>query len=416
VTGGKEESMLMTTRSVAPESSFDATLDPLFGSAARPALVGGGLHSTGVTAFARWLLDPGVEVSEEMRAALIEEIDISVVGMAASVSNFLIINALDAWLTQAPVFYVGLGVNALCGAGRLIAGRLCERAPMAGRAAATDIYLFTTLVWCAMQGVFTGLAMASNNASLQVIGAAVVLAVQGALAARNYSAPRFVGLMLAALTVPFVIGTVSAHNHWLLVIAVLTPSYVFAYATTIRRFHRTAIASQLVLERSRYQARHDPLTGALNRFGLMSALQGEAAVQGDAPLSLFYLDLDGFKSVNDQHGHAAGDSLLRQVADRLRKASRGTDQVARLGGDEFAIVVPGIGPITAEVFAARIIQAVGHAPYVIGNELTVRVGVSVGFACGPEDSALLPELFTLADKALYMAKAKGKGVSHRDTV
>jgi diguanylate cyclase (GGDEF)-like protein len=191
---------------------------------------------------------------------------------------------------------------------------------------------------------------------------------------------------------------------------------VFAYATTIRRFHHAAIASQQVLERSRYQARHDPLTGALNRFGLMSALQGEAAVRGDAPLSLFYLDLDGFKSVNDQHGHAAGDRLLRQVADRLRKTSRGTDQVARLGGDEFAIVVPGIGPITAEAFAARVIQAVGHAPYLIGNGLTVRVGVSVGFACGPEDSALLPELFELADTALYTAKAKGKGVSHRDTI
>ncbi len=394
----------------AEQGGLAAAFDPLFGGAPSPR--GGGLDPLGRTRLARWLLDPGAAMDPEMRAALIAEIDLSSAGMVSAVVNFLLINGLCALLTGASVYYVGLGINTLCGAGRLLTATACRRRHCRHRAVMTDAYLFITLAWCAVQGVLTGLAMASNNSTLQVVCGITVLAVQGALAARNYAAPRFASLMLGAVTLPFVIGMFFTRDHFLTIIALQAPFYVLAYTTTIRRFHGAARASQELLQRSRHQARHDPLTGALNRFGLMSALQSEVGRRG-APFALFYLDLDGFKLVNDSHGHAAGDRLLRMVADRLRGVSRGADEVARLGGDEFVIVVAGLSPTAAELFAARIIEAVAGAPYAIDAALSVSVGVSVGFACATTNGAALPELFMRADQALYRAKSKGKGVWQR---
>ena len=123
---------------------------------------------------------------------------------------------------------------------------------------------------------------------------------------------------------------------------------------------------------------------------------------------MLYLDLDGFKGVNDTFGHPAGDELIRGVATRLVANVRATDLVARVGGDEFVIIQCDIGaPAAAEILCMRLIEAV-CVPFDLAGA-QVRVGVSIGIAIGPADASEPIELARKADIALYEAKAGGRG-------
>ncbi len=156
---------------------------------------------------------------------------------------------------------------------------------------------------------------------------------------------------------------------------------------------RDTLAAQL-----RHQAFHDTLTGLPNRA--LYAERLDAALEAGAPVTVMLVDLDDFKRVNDDFGHAAGDELLRAVAARLGTCLRAGDTVARLGGDEFAVLLsPGADPLGV---AARIVAALGEPVTVEGG--TVRVGASVGVATGRS-----PRVLRDADHAMYEAKRAGKG-------
>jgi diguanylate cyclase (GGDEF)-like protein len=172
--------------------------------------------------------------------------------------------------------------------------------------------------------------------------------------------------------------------------------------------------STLALEASEAQAQHlafhDPLTGLPNRAMFEERLTHELARVRDrsGSLALLYLDLDGFKNVNDTLGHPAGDELVREVGKRLAATIRSTDLVARVGGDEFAIVQCDIDtPAAAEILCMRIIEAI-KVPFEISGS-QARIGISLGLALGPGDAGERNELTRKADIALYEAKAAGKG-------
>jgi diguanylate cyclase (GGDEF)-like protein len=127
-------------------------------------------------------------------------------------------------------------------------------------------------------------------------------------------------------------------------------------------------------------------------------------------VSLLLIDLDGFKAVNDTHGHAAGDALLCEVADRLREAVRGGDLAARLGGDEFAVLLPGCTTAEADRTAQRILEAL-RAPVPVDGA-TVGVSASIGVAAAdPADD--VESLLHDADLAMYAAKNNGKDAWQR---
>lgn len=161
-------------------------------------------------------------------------------------------------------------------------------------------------------------------------------------------------------------------------------------------------------------AAQDPLTGLPNRRGLAEGLD-VALAPGAGPAVLCMVDLDGFKAVNDAHGHAAGDVLLRLAAARLRAAARGAgDLVARLGGDEFAVLarLAGAGSrcpkeVGAEL-AARLVAAFAEPFSVEATQSVVRLGVSVGVALAPGNADASGPLLRRADLALYRAKAEGR--------
>jgi diguanylate cyclase (GGDEF)-like protein len=156
-------------------------------------------------------------------------------------------------------------------------------------------------------------------------------------------------------------------------------------------------------------ARHDPLTGLPNRRRLAEILDECKARPGAYEVALLYLDLDGFKAVNDRYGHSCGDTLLAQVADRIRTCLPSSASAARLGGDEFAIILGRAGPDLKRraAFVARRLLTAIKRPFVNGA-VELRIGCSIGIAVGPIATSL-EGLLARADEALYGAKTRGRG-------
>src|SRR2546421_6565148 len=151
----------------------------------------------------------------------------------------------------------------------------------------------------------------------------------------------------------------------------------------------------------------DDVTGLYNRRFFSLRLEEEISRfrRFNHPVSVVLLDLDGFKSINDEFGHAVGDETLREIAQILMKQSRGINVISRYGGDEFAILLVETSKAGARLYAERIRQVVGSFPFSHGKHITASLGV----ASVPDDEAATAEdLFRAADEALYAAKRAGQ--------
>jgi diguanylate cyclase (GGDEF)-like protein/PAS domain S-box-containing protein len=158
------------------------------------------------------------------------------------------------------------------------------------------------------------------------------------------------------------------------------------------------------------QALHDPLTGLANRTHLLAELQRILSVPhvDGTVTAVCYLDLDGFKAVNDSHGHAAGDEVLEQVSQRMQACVRSGDLVARLGGDEFVVVLSLVqGVEQVRQVTDRLLDTV-CAPLVLKSGHEAPVAASVGVAMAPAHGLDAEHLLNLADAAMYEAKKAGK--------
>ncbi|HET7775229.1 MAG TPA: EAL domain-containing protein [Azospira sp.] len=161
--------------------------------------------------------------------------------------------------------------------------------------------------------------------------------------------------------------------------------------------------------RIHHLAHHDPLTGLPNRFTLEARLEqslADARRHGNK-VAVMFMDLDRFKTINDSLGHAVGDSLLMEIAHRLRAAVRESDTVARLGGDEFVVVLPDVeGANDAAHVAGKIIEEVARDLKVGAHEL--HTSASIGISLYPDDGETVPAVMQNADTAMYHAKAIGR--------
>lgn len=183
----------------------------------------------------------------------------------------------------------------------------------------------------------------------------------------------------------------------------------FGVSLLVRRLRHASTELQVSEAQAHHLAFHDPLTGLPNRAFFVSRLESalmETRRDGRR-IALHYLDLDRFKNVNDTLGHAAGDDLIRELAERLTSLLRSQDFVARLGGDEFAIVQGDVRS-TQDVTALcdRILRTVAHPFELLGT--AAFVGVSIGVAVAPDSATDRAELVRKADIALYRAKSEGR--------
>lgn len=156
-------------------------------------------------------------------------------------------------------------------------------------------------------------------------------------------------------------------------------------------------------------ATHDVLTGLPNRslFNEHMGIMLQSARRHKKKIALLFLDLDGFKTINDTHGHSTGDALLREVSERMRQCIRKEDILARMGGDEFTILLGELATLTdASLVAMKLIKAISE-PMAINNAIC-HVGVSIGISLFPDSAQDEDTLLRLADDAMYAAKAEGK--------
>ncbi|HAT32128.1 MAG TPA: diguanylate cyclase response regulator [Janthinobacterium sp.] len=182
-----------------------------------------------------------------------------------------------------------------------------------------------------------------------------------------------------------------------------------------KRIHNMLEVRLLYKELAQYSkqqqelALHDPLTGLPNRRLLEDRISNvlQHAERNCGKAAIMYLDLDGFKAINDTYGHSCGDEILKMVAKRLVGASRKEDTVARIGGDEFVIVLGSLSGLgDAREPASKLVEIVSEAYFI--NDLTLKLSTSIGISIYPDDADNVETLIGLADAALYQAKRAGK--------
>ncbi len=196
----------------------------------------------------------------------------------------------------------------------------------------------------------------------------------------------------------------------------ITPRLLLRVLKNVQIRHRRLRQLRLQTSALTQFALKDSLTGLVNRAGMTGVVHRalEHAHQHDSGIALLYIDLDEFKPINDRHGHAAGDDLLRIVGERLEQAVTRTDRVARIAGDEFLVLLQAPQPFSRQRAMAigqrildRIVEPISLKRRA-SADITARVSASIGAAVFPEHGDSLERLERLADTAMYVAKQAGK--------
>jgi len=279
-------------------------------------------------------------------------------------------------------------------------------------------YAIGAYAFALVLGAFNLRAIATGDPMVAMLVTSAMFGYGAGIVARLGVRPTTCVISLALAVVPTAIGYLSyaakPGDYYVTTMyggqALLLIAFAGAGMEAMAHIYRTTLQQLLTRQDLAMLAGQDGLTGLPNRT-LLRARLNEGIVQtrrGDTVLAFHCLDLDHFKSVNDNLGHPAGDALLKLVADRLSNILRIGDTVARVGGDEFVVLQVGIHrDDEARLFGHRIVRALS-APFVIGGH-EVRIGVTVGIALAPRDGMTFDHLAACADAALYQAKHKGRG-------
>jgi len=238
-----------------------------------------------------------------------------------------------------------------------------------------------------------------------------------AVADVRFTHKRLAALTLAVLVAPAILVVQLlagvALDAWSVAIGSVAMSLLVVgrMAVSIRDITTANRERERVQNELAHQAAHDSLTGLANRAQAMRLIQGalsRAQRSGDI-VGLLFLDLDGFKTINDTMGHAAGDEVLRTVARRLEVGVRGGDVASRLGGDEFVVLLEPLDQMASAVEVAERLVAAVSAPITLTDDRQVAVGASIGVALSQDGVTNPDKLLHEADVAVYRAKTAGRG-------
>lgn len=369
----------------------------------------GRIYSLPRWALTRWLADTGPDVPTDIRHALIASLFGSLPVFFGGAANTILVSGAIAARTQDPIFIAWFVFEVVVCSARLIVFLMARNAALNMRQTPTDLYLLLGIAWSCGVGYGIVISMASGDWLAACLACLSGSAMVGGICIRNFGAPRFAAAMIVASIVPCMIGAGLSGELLMLVVFAQAPMYLFAMASASFKLNKMLVATMLAERKNDHRARHDPLTGLSNRRGLVNAAEARLAMprDGERSLSLLFLDLDGFKAVNDTRGHAAGDALLKLVAERLRLVLGPNDVAARIGGDEFVVLVDGLDETGARALAEELIATVSAA-YDLGDGAPASIGLSVGIAMAPQHGTSIEELLASADAALYEAKSQGK--------
>lgn len=358
----------------------------------------------------RWLVDAGPDVPRDIRVALVESLFGTLPIFAGGVVNTILVSTVIAARIPAPPFLLWLALEIILCVTRLAVLIVARRSASQGRPTPTDLYIVLAVLWASSVGYGALISMMSGDWVSATLACLSAGAMVGGICFRNFAAPRLASVMIVLSLGPCCIGAALSSEPILLVILIQIPFYLISMSTASYRLKGMLVDTMRAERENDRRARHDELTGLFNRAGLISVIdaRGIAANQPQVRWALLYLDLDGFKAVNDRYGHTIGDRLLVSVAGRIQGFIGAQEIAARIGGDEFVFLGPDTDNRDMLETADRLIEAIA-APYNLSEDIVAWVGVSIGIAYMPDHGATAQTLLEAADRALYEAKAKGKG-------
>lgn len=375
-----------------------------------PMFLSGQVYSAPRWRVMRWIAEPGRDVPPEIREALVGSFFGTLSIFFGGILNTLMVATVITVHLRRPEFVVWLGIECLICVLRIVVLLRARRNAREGRPTPTDWHMLLTLAWAASVGLGAYLSVISGDWLSAAMACLSAAAMCGGICFRNYGAPRMTAAMIMLSLGPICAGAIVAHEPLFLLTLLQLPVYVISMTSASFRMNAMVVATMRSERENAHRARHDSLTGLLNRSSLLADIR-EASAQRMAAgrfLTLLYLDLDGFKPVNDSFGHGSGDELLIRVGERLRGAVPGRGRVYRIGGDEFVIVLRNESEQSVQALAGELLREVS-APYTLSSGHPARMGVSIGIAHVRPEGLTADDILHLADRALYRAKAQGKG-------
>jgi diguanylate cyclase (GGDEF)-like protein len=356
----------------------------------------------------RWLVDAGPDVPAGIRSALIASLFGSLPVFFGGVINTVLVSAVIALRLPRPLFIAWFAFEIMVCTTRSAVLLASRRAAVAGRETPTDLYVLLGLCWAFSVGYGAFISLTSGDWVAATLACLSSGAMVGGTCFRNFAAPRMTAVMIVLSLGPIALGGIFAGEPILWVAILQTPLYLYSMSMAGYRLNAILVTTMRAEQDNERRARHDALTDLLNRVGLANAIAIKwSERRSDRQLALLYLDLDGFKIVNDTHGHAVGDLLLQKVASRLKEVIRDGDLAARVGGDEFVVFSETSDRAQVIGFGDRLIDELSR-PYDLGNGIRTAISASIGIALAPEHGHDLTSLLAAADVALYDAKSKGK--------
>ncbi|MBB4858309.1 diguanylate cyclase (GGDEF)-like protein [Novosphingobium chloroacetimidivorans] len=294
--------------------------------------------------------------------------------------------------------------------------------PMAGLVRWETVYTALTFVFAALLAGLNVRVLMVHDPLMLTGTISLVYTFGAGVVSRTACRPRLCTGSLLIAVLPTALAMLwhaaepdeqALHGEFFLMLAFLLLAVLGMSLDSVRHLYAATLEQLVTRHDLAKLARVDALTGLPNRLMLREAYQTrlEAAQRTGSQLAIHYLDLDGFKAVNDQSGHPAGDRMLREVALRLQGTIRSDDVAFRLGGDEFLLMQAAVAHRDeAELLARRVIKHLSE-PYVIDGQ-DMRISVSVGIALAASFECDLDDLVASADAALYRSKARGKAQLH----
>ncbi|CUJ60935.1 diguanylate cyclase [Achromobacter sp. 2789STDY5608621] len=367
------------------------------------------IYSVPTRRFTRWLVDPGRNVPPDIRVALVGGLFGSLPIFFGGIINTLLVAALITLRRPEPPFLLWLAMESLICATRIVVLVSARRAALDHRPTPTDLYVVLALFWAGSVGYGTFISLTSGDWIAATLACLSAASMVGGICVRNFGAPRLSAAMVALSVGPCALAALFTQEPIFWLVLVQVPLYMTSMSMASYRLNGMLVSTMLAERENERQARQDSLTGLLNRYGLLRALDlavGRAS-QGKAEFAVLYLDLDGFKSVNDTYGHGAGDTLLKQVSERLLALKPPGAEAGRIGGDEFVLLMRLDGNEDIRRFSDRIIDSV-RQPYDLQQAMPVYIGGSIGIALIPRHGADTAAVLHAADQALYLAKSAGK--------